>query len=116
MKKGIVLGLFHTESFHNYADKKENSAYPFRKNNVTSEEEVFTADNIISVVTFALKNCDICYFILDGLEIPINLDREGFTNKELKLIINCEKFSDKTIFVRGNYTYDLEDVLKLIKQ
>lgn len=114
MKKGIVLGLFHTESFHNYADKEENSAYPFRKNNVINTEEYFFNKTILNVVFSALKKCDICYFILDGMELPISFNRDGYTNKELQLVLNTEDFCKKTIFIRNGSQYDLEDVLKLI--
>jgi len=116
MKKGIVLGLFDTQAFNNYANKEENSAYPFRKNNVIDKSDWFDGNTVLDVVAYALENCDICYFILDGMELPISFNREGFTNKELKLVLNNEKFYNKTIFIRNKSIYELEDVLKLIKQ
>lgn len=116
MKKGIVLGLFDTQAFNNYANKEENSAFPFRKNNIINEEFFCNLDSVLSVVLYALKNCDICYFILDGMELPISFNREGFTNKELKLVLDREEFYTKTIFIRNKSIYELEDVLKLIKQ
>lgn len=115
MKKGIVLGLFNTQSFHNYAEKEENSPYPFRKNNVIDKSDWFNGNTVLDVVTYALENCDICYFILDGMELPITFDRDGYTNKELELVLNNEKFYNKTIFIKNGSSYDLEDVLKLIK-
>ncbi len=116
MKKGIVLGLFNTQSFHDYAEKEENSPYPFRKNNVINQSDWFDGNTVLDVVLYALKNCDICYFILDGMELPITFNRDGYTNKELKLVLDNPIFYTKTIFIKDKAIYELEDVLKLIKQ
>ena len=116
MKKGIVLGLFNTQSFHDYAEKEENSAYPFTINNILDEKYFNNLNSVLDIVLYALKNCDICYFVLDGMELPISFNRDGYTNKELRLVLDNPIFYTKTVFIKDKAIYELEDVLKLIKQ
>lgn len=113
MNKSIVLGMFDVRDFVETEKKYNASQYPFR--NIISYELWYEAVSIIETVSLALSRCDKCYFILTGIEFPLNPE-ESYTCKELKFILNHPILLDKVIFVLDGKELSEEEALTYLRR
>jgi hypothetical protein len=89
----IVLGLFDTAPFAEARAKYKASNYPF-----VSLLEWEGGLSIIDIVNKAIRKCDKCYFVLDGIKTPLR-PVDSVTCDELVHIFEHPWLLDKVTFV-----------------
>lgn len=105
----ILLGIFSTPTFKEWEKKKGIDSFPFKRI-FRGREWIDLKDMII----LGLKKCQICYFVVDDLILPLNPEL-SITCKELKWILENPELLKKVIFIKDGKELISEESEKYLK-
>lgn len=95
----ILLGIYRTPTFREQLKDSSLQTYPFSEL-LTDWDHYMPKNGIIDLVAMACSHCDIIYFVLDEIRLP--LSDIPYTCNELKMILRNKRFLNKTIFILDN--------------
>lgn len=95
----ILLGIYRTPTFTERLKDSSLQTYPFSE--LLTDWDHCINLGIIDLVAMACSHCDIIYFVLDGIKLPLNT-QDSYSCGELKMILYSKKFFNKTIFILDN--------------
>jgi len=97
----ILLGIYRTLTFSERLKNSSLQTYPFSE--LLTDWDHCIHLGIVDLVAMACSHCDIIYFVLDEIRLPLtpNPD-ESYTCNELLLILRNKRFLNKTIFILDN--------------
>ncbi len=95
----ILLGIYRTPTFTERIKDSSLQTYPFSE--LLEDWDYCINLDILDLVAMACTHCDIIYFVLDSIKLPLNTGK-SYTCNELSLILGRERFLNKTIFILDN--------------
>ena len=107
----ILLGIYGSPTFSNLSRDTRNETYPF----FDLLEDWDNGPTIIDIVALACSKCDIIYFSLDNIQLPLDTYK-SYTCSELSLILSNKHFMDKTIFYLDNKELSKSEFEKWYKE
>lgn len=108
----ILLGIFKSPTFKQMSKDNPWHVFPFL--DITTES-FMNNNTLIDIAEGAIKVADNVHFVLDGINLPIDVIH-SVSCQELSLIINNKDYLSKTTFYYGGLIVNKTKVLELIQQ